>query len=297
MMQGGSQSAPEGTSPEDNKINYSLALGGLFRSALFFASKIRLNQRLIENAGNRETGEGGWYYRNVPVTFDDFIGNYEMARSFMSGKKVFRSPEDTRNNYYLLREVFKQLNNTWNRNQYTRAVEIIFEAGNFTMLSVPFENFILGLISSGIMRNEQFNNIIRTFFVENAPPGDPRPEGITQLRNLFGTNPVEQETKNWLSYIIKNWTSYEYTIFSQGFIFNELDFKDTVTAEAVLNYLADIIMFNPESFRGNVLEQLIFLSIRSPFNIFKVSMELSNKAMSYIVIIYIIIDYFVAYFS
>ena len=242
-----------GTSPEDNRINYSLALGGLFRSSLIFASKIRLKQKIIENAGNPLTGEGGWYYRNVPVSFDDILQEGPL----------------TRENYYLLIEIFKELNKTWTEGQFKESVESILKGYRLTSFLTPFKNFISQLLSSGTLSYEKFNNIIRDYFWQFRPSGDPRLDGITGLRNMFGAVPgsSEKETENWLRYIAKNFREYDYIHFSQWFVDNFLDYNDQTTVDAVLRYLVDIIAFNPNSFNGEILEQLIFNSIRAPYNI------------------------------
>ena len=252
MVRGGTQTAPIGENHQENIINYSLALGGFFRSSLIFATKIRLNQRIIENAGNPQTGEGGWYYRNVPPSFNEIIQG--------------PASEDNR---VLLIGTIKELSKTWDRFLFKKFYMIVSSSGIRGKAPGGLELFLRSLINYDVLSFEQMNNEFRNFYSEYVrrneyPPGR-RPTGILlnrDLRTVRPTNLVEiEQNQLWIEFIDSTF-SREQMISIVEKLIDIIDFTRSETAaDSLIEYIVNIIIINKNTFRIAILEELIFVSM------------------------------------
>ena len=260
MIRGGSEESPEGVTPLENMINYSLALGGFFRSSLIFATKIRLDQRIIENAGNPQTGEGGWYYRNVPPSFEEIVKG--------------PIPEDNRN---LLIGTIKELSKTWDRFLFKKFYMILSSSSIRGKSRGGLDFFIRSLINDDVLSFAQMNTQFRNFYSEyedrnDYPPGGNIEEyGIilnNELRTVRPPNFSEiEQNQLWIDFIDFTFTKDQWISIIEKLI-DMIDFttprrtgRAHAAADFLIKYVVNIIITNKDTFRFGILEELIFFSM------------------------------------
>ena len=254
MIRGGSEGSPIGETLLESIINYSIALGGFFRSSLIFATKIRLNQRIIEKCGNPQTGEGGWWYRDVPPSFDEIVKGPIL--------------EDNRN---LLIATIRELSKTWDRFLFKKFYMILTSSSISYKSRGGLDFFIRSLINYNVLSFAQINTQFRNFYSEyedrnDYPPGgDIEEYGIilnNELRTIRPPNFSEiEQNQLWIDFIDLTFGKEQWISIIEKLI-DMIDFTRSETAANILiKYIVNIIIANKDTFRFGILEEFIFYSM------------------------------------